>query len=234
MRIGGKLSSLVKYASELIIRSLFIYGDMESRHVPVILNLTLLLTQVVLVNLSAVGSLIALFSTLLTYVFRGASKVLKYASILASIPTIWYFITSLPFTLSVVKSLAITVNVFTLSLATLAFLYFINPIELAYLMNRLKLKEVSLYPVLTWKAVPHILKDLKTALTIASMKNVELWRGLAITVVTVEEYSQFYEEAQHAKGVFQPKYWYSWRDTAITACLVMINLTAIYLLKLCF
>ncbi len=234
MKIGVRLSSLIRYANELIIRSLFIYGDMESRHVPVVLNLTLLLTQVILVNSGFVGSLTALLSTLLTYILRRSLKVLKYASILALIPAIWYFITSLPFTLSMVKSLTLTLNVFTLSLATLAFLYFFNPVELAYIMSYLKLREASLYPVLVWKVVPHILKDLKTALTIASMKNVELWRGLAITVVTVEEYSQFYEEAQYTKEFFKPKYWYSMKDSVITVCLVAVNSTFIALLKLGF
>ena len=216
--------------TSLLFRSIFIHGDIEGRHVPLLINLTLLVTQVLVARESFEYLLITLASVLLIYVIRGSTRVISYSSALALIPSMWYFIVSLPFTTSFSTSAMIALRVFTISLSFLSFFYFLNPVEVSFILRLLHLKHLSLYPTLTWRVIPHIMRDMETALLVGEMKRVETWRSLAITVLTTEEYVSLYEEGIFSKPEYEPSYKYSIKHTIITV-IILVSLVSLLLLR---
>ncbi|MEM2005867.1 MAG: hypothetical protein QXK83_07345 [Zestosphaera sp.] len=232
MSVVRKVPELVRVFSSLLFRAVFIYGDIEGRHVPLLLNLTLLAAQILAVRGGVLHTLIALASAVLTYMVRGSTRAIKYAAVLASIPAAWYLIMSLPFTMSIQSSALISLRVLTVSLSFLCFFYFLNPVEVSTLLKVLGLRSASLYPALTWRVVPHIMRDAETALLVGSMKGVETWRSLAISIVTTEEYVSLYEEGIHTKPAYNPSFTYNPRHTAITLALLAVLIAANVLITL--
>lgn len=229
MNVLKRITEFLRLFALLLFRSIFIYGDIEGRHVPLALNLALLVTQVLVARGGSERLLVVLASVLLIYVVRESSKVIIYSSALALIPSTWYFVVSLPFTTDLSASALIALRVFTVSLSFLCFFYFLNPVEVSYMLRLLNLKNASLYPALTWRVVPHIMKDMETALLVGEMKRVEAWKSLAIAVLTTEEYVSLYEEGLFSKPEYEPSYEYSFRHTLITAA-ILVALIAVLLM----
>ncbi|MGC8975120.1 MAG: hypothetical protein ACP5KB_02855 [Thermoprotei archaeon] len=229
MSVLRKITEVLRLFTLLLFRSIFIYGDIEGRHVPFLINLALLITQVLVARGGYECLVVVLASVLFIYAVRGSGKVITYSSVLALIPSTWYFIVSLPFTTSLVTSAVISLRVFTVSLSFLCFFYFLNPVEISFLLRLLHLKNAPLYPVLTWRVIPHIMRDMETALLVGEMKRVETWKSLAITVLTTEEYVSLYEEGLFSKPEYRPSYEYSIKHTLIT---VLVLVALIMLLAL--
>jgi len=224
-----RITELLRLFTSLLFRSIFIYGDIEGRHVPLIINLALLVTQILVARGGSERLLFVLASILFLYVVRGSSKVIIYSCVLALIPTMWYFVVSLPFTMSFSISALIALRVFTVSLSFLCFFYFLNPVEVSFILRLLRLENLSLYPALTWRVVPHIMRDVETALLVGEMKRVEAWKSLAIAVLTTEEYVSLYEEGLFSKPEYKPSYKYSVKHTLATI-VVLIALSLVLLL----
>jgi len=223
-----RIAELFRLFVSLLFRSIFIYGDIEGRHVPFLINLALLVTQVLVARGSVERVLVVLASVLLTYLARGSGKVVIYSSVLALIPSTWYLIVSTPFTLDLFASALIALRVFTVSLSFICFLYFFNPVEISYLLKLLRLKNASLYPTLTWRVVPHIMRDMETALLVGEMKRVEAWKSLAVTVLTTEEYVSLYEEGLFSKPGYEPSYYYSVKHTLTTLIILAFLMVACF------
>lgn len=226
MSVVKKISELIRFFSSLLFKSVFIYGDIEGRHTPLLLNLMLLTAQVLVARGDVLHILIALTSTISVYLVRGSARVIRYAAALASIPAMWYFIVSLPFTMSITLSVLVSLRVFTVSTSFLCFFYFLNPVEVSTLLKIVGLRNVSLYPALTWRVIPHIMHDAETALLVGSMKGVETWRSLAISIVTTEEYVTLYEEGIYTKPAYDPSFTYSLKHTLITLALLISLIVA--------
>ena len=229
MSVLKRITVLLRLFVSLLFRSIFIYGDIEGRHVPFLINLVLLMTQVLMARGGVERVLIVFTSVLLTYFARGSGKVVVYSGVLALIPSTWYFIASMPFTRDFFVSALIALRVFTISLSFICFFYFFNPVEISYLLKLLRLKNASLYPVLTWRVVPHIMRDMETALLVGEMKRVETWKSLAVTVLTTEEYVSLYEEGLFSKPEYKPSYYYSIKHTFITLVILVFLMVAYFL-----
>lgn len=230
MSVLKRITELLRLITSLLFRSVFIYGDIEGRHVPIMINLALLVTQILVARGGIERLLVVLASVLLTYVIRGSSKVVVYSGVLALIPSTWYFVVSLPFTTSFLTSALIALRVFTVSLSFLCFFYFLNPVEISFVLRLLNLGNLSLYPVLTWRVIPHVMRDMETALLVGEMKKVEAWKSLAVAVLTTEEYVSLYEEGLFSKPEYKPSYEYSIKHTFIT---LVVLATLILTLLLC-
>lgn len=230
MSVLKRIAEVLRLFTSLLFRSIFIYGDIEGRHVPLVINLALLVTQVLVARGGIECLLIVLASVMVVYVVRESGKVIVYSGVLASIPATWYFMVSLPFTMSFSASALIALRVFTVSLSFLCFFYFLNPVEVSFVLRLLRLEKASLYPVLTWKVVPHIMRDVETALLVGEMKRAEAWRSLAVAVLTTEEYVSLYEEGLFSKPEYKPFYKYSFKHTLITLA-VLVALVTVFLLS---
>lgn len=229
MNVLKRITEVLRLFTSLLFRSIFIYGDIEGRRVPLIINAALLATQILVARDGGERLLVVLASVTLIYLVRGSGKVITYSGVLALVPTTWYFMVSLPFTASFSASALIALRVFTVSLSFLCFFYFLNPVEVSFILRLLRLEKASLYPVLTWRVVPHIMRDLETALLVGEMKKSETWRSLAIAVLTTEEYVSLYEEGLFSKPEYKPSYKYSPKHTLITLA-VLIALIVMLLL----
>ncbi len=225
MSVVKRLTDLIRFFTSLLFKSIFIHGDIAGRHVPTALNLALLTVQLLIARGGVHHMLVVLASITAVYVARDSHKVIRYAAVLALVPTGWYFLASLPFTLSLPGSGLIALRVFTVSLSFLCFFYFLNPVEISTLMKWLGLRKASLYPVFTWRVVPHIMQDAETALLVGEMKRVESWRSLAISVVTTDEYVSLYEEGTYTKPGYDPYFRYDLGHSLITAAILTALLT---------
>jgi len=216
LNLVKRVTDFLRLFVSLLFRSIFIHGDIEGRHVPFLINLILLIVQVLVARGGVERVLIVLSSVLLTYLARGSSRVIVYSGVLGLIPSTWYFIASMPFTRDFFASALIALRVFTISLSFICFFYFFNPVEISYLLRLLRLRNASLYPALTWRVIPHIMRDMETALLVGEMKGAEAWKSLAVTVLTTEEYVSLYEEGLFSKPEYEPSYYYSVKHTLIT------------------
>ncbi len=228
MDVLSKVVELIRLFTSLLFKSIFTYGYIDGRRVPTLLNLAVLITQVFMARGGVENVLVVLTAVILTYVVRRSERAIIYSSTIALIPSIWYFIASLPFTLSPQTSALISLRVFTISLSTLCFIYFLNPVEVSAIIKSLRLGNAALFPTLTWKVIPHIMRDVETALLISKLKNVESWRSLATSILAAEEYTSLYEEGLHSKPEYRPSYEYSSKHTLITTLMLLSLITSTF------
>ena len=227
------LKNLLAIAAELIYRSVFIGDDMESRHVSLFIYLVIAVTEIAIAREGAIGIAIAFVILLMHSLLQGMTEELGYAFILALIPASWYFLTTLPFTGSLIQSAEISLRALAVTTSLTAFLQRINPMEIAYMLRKLGIKESSLYMPLFWKITPHLMRDSEAALMISSLKKEEMWKGLAISFVALEEYNRFYNEGLITKKhVFKPTFWYSTRETLLSTGILACALAALITLTL--
>ena len=92
----------------------------------------------------------------------------------------------------------------------------LNPMELSYLLSKIGVKDGRILMPLTWKVIPHIMKDFQNALLVMNLKGTSFWKGIAISFVAVEEYTEQYEEGLFLKlSNYRPEFSYSLRATGI-------------------
>ncbi len=222
---------LLRAVSELVFRSVFIGDDEAYRHIPIILNAGLAVTQVIIAGAGALGIAISAILVLLQAALLGNLRSLAYSELLTSLPAIWYLITTLPFTVSVSMSLEIALRVMIVGISLMMFLQRLNPMEIACAFRKVRVREASLFFPLMWKVVPHVMKDMQTALLVADLKGDSIWKGIAISFVAVEEYGKYYDEGLITKKKeFTPKFWYDRRKTVIAAALLIINILVLFVI----
>ncbi len=225
--------NLLTLATELIYRSVFIGDDTKSRHVSSVIYLAIAVTEIAIAREGIIGIILALCILMAHSLIQGMIRGLEYAIILSLIPATWYFLTTLPFTGSLLQSTEISLRVLVVTASLTAFLQRINPMELAYLGEKLGIKESSLYMPLFWKITPHLMKDSEAALMISSLKKEKLWKGLAISFVALEEYNRYYNEGLLIKKQsFKPVFWYSLKQTLINIGILVFSLAVLRILSL--
>ncbi|HDN75999.1 MAG TPA: hypothetical protein ENG05_02595 [Acidilobales archaeon] len=208
------LIKLVSLILELILRALFIGNDAWYKHSSIALNISLaalIITMVREANLQvlfyAMAIIIALHTVLRTL------KLFTYSLIMSFIPSLWYLVTTLPFTQSIIESAIISLRVLVTSTSVLTAIFLWNPMELSYLLHKLRLsKGITLFAPFLWKVIPHVLKDVKDSILANELKGEKVWKGLAVSFLSVAEYSSNYEEALYLKvDDFKPFFRYDSR-----------------------
>ncbi len=221
MEVVRHVRNLLNIATEVVYRSIFIGDDLPAKHVSFVIYTAYASTEILLAREGLCGIVIATIFLLLQSGLQKTHEWLIYSLLLGSLPATWYFITTLPFTLSPHYSGLIALRVLIISAALTSVLQRLNPMELAYIGRRLGIGGSSLYLPLLWKVTPHLMKDVENALTVTALKREKLWKGLAISFLALEEYSGYYEEGLHLKkGLFRPTFWYDWSETALMIALL--------------
>lgn len=202
--------------AELVYRAVFIGSDSSLKHTPFLLSVVLVVFQILLAGEGYLGlGTLALLLGLQAVVF-GVEEFLLYSELLAALPALWYFLTTLPFTVSISSSIEIGLRVFLVSISLTMLLQRLNPMELSYLLSKIGVQEGRILMPLTWKVIPHIMKDFQNALLVMDLKGTSFWKGIAISFVAVEEYTEQYEEGLFLKlSNYRPEFSYSLRATGI-------------------
>ncbi len=225
--------TVFRWISEVIFRSIFAGDDTSFKHSTLLINTPLVITQILLASEGSTGVVVTMASLLVVHLLAGTLEVLAYALIMTSLPAVWYFLTTLPFTISLTTSAIIALRVVAVGSALLTFIYFLNPLELSMLAHKLCLKRTSLYPAMTWKVTPHVMRDMKSAMLSAELKGEKLWKALAVTILAVNEYSSMYEEGTYARMQdFKPRYWYDGKAVLIFTLILAVDIIALLLLYL--
>ncbi len=225
--------TVFRWISEVIFRSIFAGDDTPFKHSTLLINMPLVVAQILLASEGPTGVVVTMVSLLAIHLVAGTSEALAYALIMTSLPAVWYFLTTLPFTTSSVASAVIALRVIAVGSALLTFIYFLNPLELSMLAHKLGFKRASLYPAMTWKVTPHVMRDMKSAMLSAELKGEKLWKALAVTILAVNEYSSMYEEGTYARvHDFKPRYWYDSKAMLVFALILVIDIIALLLLYL--
>ncbi len=225
--------TVFRWISEIIFRSIFAGDDTPFKHSTLLINTPLVITQILLASEGPTGIVVTMASLLAVHLMAGTLEALTYALIMTSLPAVWYFLTTLPFTTSLTTSAIIAFRVIAVGSALLTFIYFLNPLELSTLAHKVCLKKVSLYPAMTWKVTPHVMRDMKSAMLSAELKGEKLWKALAVTILAVNEYSSMYEEGTYARiQDFKPRYWYDGKAILVFTLILAVDITALLLLYL--
>ncbi len=207
--MGNSISRLISIIEELILRAVFIGCDEWWRHSSSLLILALTIMSVYVNTWCNYGVIIVSLILLIMHLVARTYKLFLYSFILALIPTVWYIITSLPFTHSVSASVYIGIRVLINTLSILTGVFMLNPMEISFILSKLGIKEWSVYPALLWKVIPHTLRDMESALLVNDLKNEKLWKGVAISLLASLEYSKLYEEALYLRlRYFKPRFNY--------------------------
>ncbi len=197
---------------EHLFYSVFIGDDHRARHTPLVVNLSLVIIIAYLITRdlgSWIDKLVGVLILVAYVVLEIRFVYLKSLFIISMIPTLWYGFLAFIFRPNIIASLDVMIRVFVISFSTLVFLQLINPVELSWLINKVKSgSRYSLYPNLIWRVSPHILKDLKSALMISRLKNTDISRSLAVGILVLDEYSDFYEEGLASRDEINSFYWY--------------------------
>lgn len=227
------VGTVFRWISEVIFRSIFAGDDTPFKHSTLLINTPLVVTQILLASEGLTGVVVTMASLLAVHLMAGTSEALAYALIMTSLPAVWYFLTTLPFTTSLIASAVIALRVIAVGSALLTFIYFLNPLELSMLARKLGLRKASLYPAMTWKVTPHVMRDMKSAMLSAELKDEKLWKALAVTILAVNEYSSMYGEGTYARMQdFKPRYWYSGKAMRVFVLILAVDITALLLLYL--
>jgi len=227
------VGTLFRWVSEVIFRSIFAGNDTSFKHSTLLINTPLVIAQILLASEGPTGVITTMVSLLAIHLMAGTSEVLAYALIMTSLPALWYFLTTLPFTTSLMASAVIAFRVVAVGSSLLTFIYFLNPLELSTMLHKLGLKKASLYPAMTWKVTPHVMRDMKSAMLSAELKGEKLWKALAVTILAVNEYSSMYEEGTYVRaGDFKPRYWYNNKALLTFTLILAIDVTVLLLLHL--
>jgi len=225
--------TVFRWISEVIFRSIFAGDDTPFRHSTLLINTPLVVAQVLLASEGPTGVVVTMASLLAVHLMAGTSEALAYALIMTSLPAVWYFLTTLPFTTSLMASAVIALRVIAVGSALLTFIYFLNPLELSMLAHKLGLRKASLYPAMTWKVTPHVMRDMKSAMLSAELKGEKLWKALAVTILAVNEYSSMYEEGTYARMQdFKPRYWYDGKTVLVFTLILAVDIIVLLLLYL--
>jgi len=221
------VGAILRVITDIIFGAIFAGDDREFKHVPAALTLSLAVAQSYLASACGPLGIAVSLATLVALHARASTlKTLAYSLALTSIPAVWYFLTSLPFTLSVTRSALAAFRVIAIGSASLAFLYFLNPLDISVALKRFG-KGASVYPSLTWKVVPHVMRDMQSSMLAAELKGERLWRAVAVTTLAVSEYSDYYEEGLYSKlRLFNPRNWYSAKAVTTYSALLAVCVVA--------
>ena len=210
--MSNPISRLISIVEELILRAVFIGCDEWWRHSSSLLILALVIMLVYVNTWCSYGVVIVSLILLIIHLVARTYKLFLYSFVLALIPTVWYILTSLPFTHSISTSTYIGIRVLVNTLSILTGVFMLNPMEISFILSKLGIKEWSAYPALLWKVIPHTLRDMESALLVNDLKNEKLWKGVAISLLASLEYSKLYEEALYLRlRYFRPKFNYDKR-----------------------
>ncbi|MEZ0290342.1 MAG: hypothetical protein ABWJ42_04555 [Sulfolobales archaeon] len=227
------VSRVVEFLLEYFFYSIFVGDDNSSRHTPVILNLLVVLLIVFVVSREGVSNLfIGVLIMLILMILKRDHLIYKPVLVISLIPSIWYLALSYLIRPSIILSLEAMLRVFVISVSTMLFIQQLNPLEISWLLNRLKLSpKNSLYLSLVWRVSPHLLKDLRTALMINRVKNTELWKSLAVSMIVFDEYADLYEEGLLSRDIKRIVYWYDLGETFKSLTVLAIGLLLYVLLN---
>ena len=225
--MANPIRRLISAIIELIVRAVFLGSDSWGKHSSLILLTALIVIAIINLRHLDIASLcIVSISVVVLLTMSGHLRLVPYTLILALIPSVWYIVTTLPFTLSIIESLTIGIRVLMTSILLLTYIVSLNPIEISFILSKIGLKSYSIVPPFMWKVTPHILRDMKLALLANELKREGLWRGVAVSFAASQEYIALYEEGLETKiHDINPKFKYSLRAVMIHILLIAINLT---------
>lgn len=230
MKTGISLRKVLSVLLELIFRSIFIGDDSWFRHSSIFVNIPAIALMLMICSYPSFSGCLYVLALLISlHLLLSSINLLTYASILALIPSLWYFVTTLPFTHSLYYSFEVMIRVFTSSIVILTAILTWNPMEIPYLISKAtSRKEPQIFIPLLWKVIPHTLKDSEDALLSNELKGESLWRALAVTFVASIEYSYLYEESLHSKVYFfKPYYFYDLRIILLYIAIIVLCLNYI-------
>jgi len=205
------LSRVIRAFAGMFYNAMFGGYDTWTRHVPTVMLLIEVVLVYYLLKFGGIwGFVAAFFSLIVLHILSRSLHSMIYMLIATSIPAVWYFFTSLPFTRSIEISLMGSLKAMSLGLWLLTTIFYFNPMEISYLLYKLTRKtSLSLYLPLTWKMIPHTMRDLENALLVNELKGESSWTPLAITLLTTREYEKLYIEGLWTKiEKFRPYFWY--------------------------
>ncbi len=214
--------------SEIVFRSSFVEGDSEYRHGSIVLISAYVLFSILTTFKGPIPEAISFCLLCISQEYSKSRRTLVAGIVLSAIPASWFFLISLIITFSPLIAGLIAFRAFVFAFAVLTGFSQINPMEIASALRRRK--DLSLYVCLTWKSTPHIMKDMETSLLVNELKGEPTWKSIAISLLCVKEYSDFYSEGLYTKlESFSPKFKYNRRVLAFQAFLASL-LAAIYFL----
>ncbi len=214
--------------SSIIFRSSFVEGDTKYRHGSVLLIFSYVIFAILTSFKGPLPEAISLGALCASQVYSRTPRTMVAGLCLSAIPASWFFIVTFIVTLSPLVSSFVAFRVFVFAFAVLTGFSQLNPIEISSMLKRKP--SASLYVSLTWKSTPHIMRDMETSLLVNELKGEPSWKSIAISLLCVKEYSEFYSEGLYTKlDSFSPKFKYERKVIAFQAILVGV-IAAIYFL----
>jgi len=220
------ISKILRLLASVFFNAMFSGSDNWARHSSIFIYVIEIYLVFKLIRMS-VGYVLILFSVLLLlYLLSQSSYGFLYVLVVSTIPTIWYFLTSLPFTKSILQSFVISIRALTLSAWTLSAIYFTNPMEMAWILRHLfRNRGLQILFPLIWRVIPHIMKDMESSLLANELKGEKGWKALAVTMLATKEYEILYSEGLVSKiERFSPLYWYDKKALVFHICVLTLIL----------
>ncbi|MEM0043978.1 MAG: hypothetical protein QXJ51_04075 [Sulfolobales archaeon] len=227
-----RLAGFLEFILEYLFYSVFVGDDNKCRHSPLVLNIGFIVVVIFIISRGGFLNIITGVSAVaLQIVLKRKCIVLRPVIILSLIPSAFYGVISIILRPDIILALEAVARVFTISLSTLLVLQQINPVEISWLLSRLGVNSRSvLYPSLVWRVSPHLLKDMRLALLVNRLKESDLWKSIAVSIIVFDEYADLYEEGLLSREKISISYWYDPRES-IKSVILLITPLIMYMLQ---
>jgi hypothetical protein len=228
------LSNALSRLTQLVLRSLFLYGFIEAREGSTLLQLLFTIVALIVVIKSYVFAVCILLAVLIVYIVHGIGKYLKYSLALATLPALWMALSNALIAYlrggDVVRAI---VSVFfraeSGSAIVLLFLHTLNISEARFILYKLS-SMASFATTLFWRLASQFIKEASEILYIHGLKGEKTWKTLAMLFIRGEEMIQYFTEGIYLKQYnYRPKVMYSSRAVAIQILLLSIATLLLFL-----
>jgi len=216
------ISRILRAITRIFFNAMFSGSDNWMRHSSIFFYAIEVYLVFKLLHLNAFYAPLLVLILVCVYLIGSHGYGMLYVLLVSSIPAIWYFITSLPFTRSLEVSFLASLRAFTLSAWIITLIYFLNPMEIALIVRLTsRNKGAQLAFPLVWRMVPHVMSDMEASLLANELKGEKTWKGLAVTMLATKEYETMYSEGLIAKVKrFSALYWYDARALLLSVCVL--------------
>ena len=221
------ISKILSRFTQLVLRSLFLYGLIEARKGSTLLQLLFTAMALVAVVRSEFAALCILFVVFVVYIVYGIEKYLKYSLVLALLPAIWMSLSNMLIIHlkggDIIRAfLSVFLRAEAGSAVVLLLLHTLNISELCFILYKLS-PITSFTTALFWRLASQLIKETTEMLYIHGLKGEKTWKTLAMLFIRGEEVVQYFTEGIHLKQYsYKPKVVYSTRVIAIQIILLVV------------
>ncbi|MCS7110931.1 MAG: hypothetical protein N3D82_01165 [Ignisphaera sp.] len=180
-------------------RSLFLYGFSEARQGSVLLYGLFTLSSLYIIVVRPYASLILLMVVTIYYTIFRIHKLLLYAALVASLPSVWMGLTGLLMAAPIETSnpwssfLSIFLRGEVGAVLVFSFIQTLNLSELASVMGRVS-RRLSFAQLLTFRVAAQLLRESSEMIAIHRLKGEKTWKTLSMLFIRGEEAVQYFTE----------------------------------------